>query len=159
MKLKTFVSKRNFEAHLNWIVLYSGPRGPPRNVIARSNGTSAVLVQWHAPGRDLVQGYIEGYYISCRGNISSQARNRTIQGNTTFIGRVGGLQAGKVYWVQVAAFTAAGAGPSSPVVLVTVASPIPSKYQLINSQQNSIDWSRRPSVRPTVCHKFQSYLQ
>ncbi|XP_030833475.1 roundabout homolog 1 isoform X2 [Strongylocentrotus purpuratus] len=115
------------------------PRGPPRNVIARSNGTSAVLVQWHAPGRDLVQGYIEGYYISCRGNISSHARNRTIQGNTTFIGRVGGLQAGKVYWVQVAAFTAAGAGPSSPVVLVTVASPIPIDAGLAPSDPENID--------------------
>ncbi|XP_063960198.1 roundabout homolog 1-like [Lytechinus pictus] len=101
------------------------PRGPPRNVKAQSNGTTAVLVRWQAPARDLVQGYIEGYYISCRGNQSSQARNRTIQGNTTLVGRVGGLQAGKVYKIQVAAFTAAGAGPSSPVVLVTVATPAP----------------------------------
>ncbi|XP_071487948.1 roundabout homolog 2-like [Diadema antillarum] len=119
------------------------PRAPPQSVVARSNGSSAIIVSWRAPPKERVHGYIAGYHVSCRGNRTSQQRNRTIQGNTTFSSRISGLEAGKVYRVLVSAYTTAGMGPSSSVVVVALPATL---VAVVPGSGDGIDTTNRGGV-------------
>ncbi|XP_049323077.1 roundabout homolog 2 isoform X1 [Astyanax mexicanus] len=98
------------------------PSAPPQQVtvltVGNQNSTS-ISISWDPPPADHQNGIIQEYKIWCLGNESRFHVNKTVDAAIRSV-VVGGLQAGVLYRVEVAASTSAGVGVKSepqPIVI------------------------------------------
>ncbi|XP_072547689.1 roundabout homolog 2 isoform X2 [Salminus brasiliensis] len=98
------------------------PSAPPQQVtvltVGNQNSTS-ISISWDPPPVDHQNGIIQEYKIWCLGNESRFHVNKTVDAAIRSV-VVGGLQAGVLYRVEVAASTSAGVGVKSepqPIVI------------------------------------------
>ncbi|KAJ8392078.1 hypothetical protein AAFF_G00078840 [Aldrovandia affinis] len=98
------------------------PSAPPQQVtvltVGNQNSTS-ISISWDPPTPDHQNGIIQEYKIWCLGNETRFHVNKTVDAAIRSV-VVGGLQAGVLYRVEVAASTSAGVGVKSepqPIVI------------------------------------------
>ncbi|XP_037402439.1 roundabout homolog 2 isoform X8 [Pygocentrus nattereri] len=98
------------------------PSAPPQQVtvltVGNQNSTS-ISISWDPPPADHQNGIIQEYKIWCLGNESRFHVNKTVDAAIRSV-VVGGLQAGVLYRVEVAASTNAGVGVKSepqPIII------------------------------------------
>ncbi|XP_055053199.2 roundabout homolog 2 isoform X6 [Misgurnus anguillicaudatus] len=98
------------------------PGAPPQQVtvltVGNQNSTS-ISISWDPPPADYQNGIIQEYKIWCLGNETRFHVNKTVDAAIRSV-VVGGLQAGVLYRVEVAASTSAGVGVKSepqPIVI------------------------------------------
>ncbi|KAL7849174.1 hypothetical protein SRHO_G00207970 [Serrasalmus rhombeus] len=98
------------------------PSAPPQQVtvltVGNQNSTS-ISISWDPPPADHQNGIIQEYKIWCLGNESRFHVNKTVDAAIRSV-VVGGLQAGVLYRVEVAASTSAGVGVKSepqPIII------------------------------------------
>ncbi|KAJ8368424.1 hypothetical protein SKAU_G00084520 [Synaphobranchus kaupii] len=98
------------------------PSAPPQQVtvltVGNQNSTS-ISISWDPPPPDHQNGIIQEYKIWCLGNETRFHVNKTVDAAIRSV-VVGGLQAGVLYRVEVAASTSAGVGVKSepqPIVI------------------------------------------
>ncbi|XP_064158689.1 roundabout homolog 2 isoform X4 [Anguilla rostrata] len=98
------------------------PSAPPQQVtvltVGNQNSTS-ISISWDPPPPDHQNGIIQEYKIWCLGNETRFHVNKTVDAAVRSV-VVGGLQAGVLYRIEVAASTSAGVGVKSepqPIVI------------------------------------------
>ncbi|XP_056612331.1 roundabout homolog 2 isoform X2 [Triplophysa dalaica] len=98
------------------------PSAPPQQVtvltVGNQNSTS-ISISWDPPPADFQNGIIQEYKIWCLGNETRFHVNKTVDAAIRSV-VVGGLQAGVLYRVEVAASTSAGVGVKSepqPIII------------------------------------------
>ncbi|XP_066516417.1 roundabout homolog 2 [Hoplias malabaricus] len=98
------------------------PSAPPQQVtvltVGNQNSTS-ISISWDPPPAEHQNGIIQEYKIWCLGNESRFHVNKTVDAAIRSV-VVGGLQAGVLYRVEVAASTSAGVGVKSephPIII------------------------------------------
>ncbi|XP_061072227.1 roundabout homolog 2 [Conger conger] len=98
------------------------PSAPPQQVtvltVGNQNSTS-ISISWDPPPPDHQNGIIQEYKIWCLGNETRFHVNKTVDAAIRSV-VVGGLQAGVLYRIEVAASTSAGVGVTSepqPIVI------------------------------------------
>ncbi|KAL2096077.1 hypothetical protein ACEWY4_008225 [Coilia grayii] len=97
------------------------PSAPPQQVTVQTVGnqnSTSISISWDPPPPDHQNGIIQEYKIWCLGNETRFHVNKTVDAAIRSV-VVGGLQAGVLYRVEVAASTSAGVGVhSSPHTIV-----------------------------------------
>ncbi|KAA0701789.1 Roundabout -like protein 2 [Triplophysa tibetana] len=98
------------------------PSAPPQQVtvltVGNQNSTS-ISISWDPPPADFQNGIIQEYKIWCLGNETRFHVNKTVDAAIRSV-VVGGLQAGVLYRVEVAASTSVGVGVKSepqPIII------------------------------------------
>ncbi|KAI7800342.1 putative roundabout-like protein 2 [Triplophysa rosa] len=98
------------------------PSAPPQQVtvltVGNQNSTS-ISISWDPPPADFQNGIVQEYKIWCLGNETRFHVNKTVDAAIRSV-VVGGLQAGVLYRVEVAASTSAGVGVKSepqPIII------------------------------------------
>uniref|UniRef100_A0A8C9W5Z9 Roundabout, axon guidance receptor, homolog 2 (Drosophila) n=1 Tax=Scleropages formosus TaxID=113540 RepID=A0A8C9W5Z9_SCLFO len=98
------------------------PSAPPQQVTVLTMGnqnSTSISISWDPPPPDHQNGIIQEYKIWCLGNETRFHVNKTVDAAIRSV-VVGGLQAGVLYHVEVAASTSAGVGVKSepqPIVI------------------------------------------
>uniref|UniRef100_A0A8B9LN78 Roundabout, axon guidance receptor, homolog 2 (Drosophila) n=1 Tax=Astyanax mexicanus TaxID=7994 RepID=A0A8B9LN78_ASTMX len=113
------------------------PSAPPQQVtvltVGNQNSTS-ISISWDPPPADHQNGIIQEYKIWCLGNESRFHVNKTVDAAIRSV-VVGGLQAGVLYRVEVAASTSAGVGVKSEPQPIVIGK---TEYFIFGNKNNSI---------------------
>ena len=101
------------------------PSAPPQSVVGEAVDSTSIRVSWTAPPEDHQNGLITGYRVlyaeASAGDVDqSSAMMASVPPNDTWY-VVRGLHKWTLYNVWVLAFTSAGEGPRSDVILVKTA--------------------------------------
>ena len=113
-------------------MMWSAPSAPPQSVVGESVDSTSIRVSWSPPPLDHQNGVITGYRVLYSesssgsqdddddGPLPSAAMMASVPANDTWY-VVRGLHKWTLYNVWVLAFTSAGEGPRSDVILVKTA--------------------------------------
>ncbi|XP_072048586.1 roundabout homolog 2-like [Amphiura filiformis] len=112
-----FTGKFSEEVHVR--TLEDVPKAAPIKVEAKSHNSTSIHISWLPAPPGTIPGILLGYHVYCLGNTSSQHQNRSTD-NTSLDLTVDGLQPGRMYRVQVAAYTQVGTGPPNKVLYVVL---------------------------------------